>query len=73
MYAVKYLKDNYSNVEEACLEFTWDYLADFIPCQLQEYIDYHRFLTNTFDDLEVQETKDAYIFLSETEFDDFYL
>ena len=73
MYAVKYLKETCPTVEDACGEFAWDYLADFIPYQLQDYIDYHRFLKNTFDELEIEETKDSYIFLSETDFEDLYL
>ena len=73
MYAVKYLKGTHPTIEDACAEFTWDYLADFIPCQLGDYIDYHRFLINIFDELEIEETKDSYIFLSETEFDELYL
>ena len=73
MYAIKYLKETCPTIEDACCEFAWDYLADFIPYQLQDYIDYHRFLKNTFKELEIEETKDSYIFLSETDFDELYL
>ena len=51
----------------------WDYLADFIPHQLSDYVDYYGFITNTFDEIEIEETKDNYIFLSETDFEELYL
>lgn len=73
MYAIKYSKEICADIGDACSEFAWDYLADFIPHQLSDYVDYYGFITNTFDEIEIEETKDNYIFLSETDFEELYL
>lgn len=69
MYAEIYPKDRCPNIETACSEFTWDYLAEYIPHQLADYIKYHEFVKNILKhDIIIQETQDYFIFLSEFHF-----
>ena len=69
MYAEIYPKERCSDIEIACAEFTWDYLADYIPHQLADYINYHEFVKNILKyDVIIQETQDSFIFLSEFDF-----
>ena len=69
MYAEIYPKERCSDIEIACAEFTWDYLADYIPHQLADYIKYHEFVKNILKhDIIIQETQDYFIFLSEFHF-----
>ena len=48
-------------------------LQTLSPHQLSDYVDYYGFITNTFDEIEIEETKDNYIFLSEKDFEELYL
>ena len=74
MCAEIYPKERCSDIEIACAEFTWDYLADYIPHQLADYINYHEFIKNVLKyDVIIQETQDSFIFLSEFDFVDLKL
>ena len=74
MYAMKYSKERCSSIESACAEFTWDFLADYIPCSLGDYINYHEFIKNIFErEVQIEETQDNFIFLSEFDFVDLKL
>ena len=65
-YAYKFDKQYYKSVAGVCEGFIWNNFADYIMSGLSEYIDYEGFVTKYLE-LEVIETDNAYIVLSESD------
>lgn len=70
MYAMKYSKENYPTVEDACDGIVWDMFSDYVPHYLGDYLDCHRFVTGSLLDVEIVEANDCFIFLSDEDFED---
>ena len=65
-YAYKFDKQYYKSVAGVCEGFIWNNFADYIMSDLADYIDYEGFVTKCLE-LEVIETDNAYIVLSESD------
>lgn len=68
MYTVEYSKKDCDDLNGVYSEFCWDYLADQLPYDIAEYIDYEKLVEERLE-LRLEELSESYLIMSETKFD----
>lgn len=70
-YAIDYPKNRYESKSDACEGVVVDYLYDYIPISLMDYINYEGVVDML--DIDIIEQDDKFVVLSETPFEDLEL